>query len=244
MAEKKWSDYWKEYKSSKGKKTYTSEKKAISIDRKPHATERPKPIIKVGKPKVKRPSKSRINLPSKNRQVSFLILLFVAIAALSFLQFRSGQEIKTLQVNVTNLTDALDSCAASNIELSKNFGLCTSNLEDCQGDLSSKSTLLSECNSDRDSFSKNLESCRATNNRIKDDIQDLQLEYDSIQEYYDECRNDRDEAEDNYNDLLTNLRGYAGKGKCCGTSNNVSYSIENNEVVCYGNDDGDYSLSC
>jgi hypothetical protein len=242
MAEKKWSDYWSNYRDSKGKKVDTQRKPdVLDVGQARSAPERPRPTVRVRRHRSTSP---RIGEPSIDKQVVFLFMFLAAIVLLSFLQFRSTHQIRTLQFNVTNLTDSLDSCAASNTELSGNLRTCSSNLEGCQTDLSSKTSLLSTCNSDKATATKDLGGCKEDLDRVKSDKMDLQVEYNSLQESRDKCKDDLDSAESDYASLLSNLRGYAAKGKCCGTSNSVSYSVESNNIVCYSDASGAYSLTC
>ncbi|OGI15540.1 hypothetical protein A3K63_01595 [Candidatus Micrarchaeota archaeon RBG_16_49_10] len=243
MAEKKWSDYWKNYKTSEGKKIDTGKKPGpVFVQRKEPVQARP---VQASKIPSSRPARERrAGAPASSRQAILLAAFFIALIALSFLQYRSAQFIKGLKYNVTNLTDALDACSSNNAQLSSSLGTCNANLENCQVDVSNKNSLLSACIMEKDTINGQVSECQGDLTRVRNDKNDLQVNYDSLQELYDSCKDDKSSATSNYDRLLSNLRGYAAKGKCCGTSNSASYSVQSNDIVCYADGNGTYSLTC
>lgn len=228
MAEKKWSDYWKKYGSK---------------ERIPSKTERPTITIAPRIPSVKG--------PGVNRSVFLLILFLVTIAGLSYFNFKSTSLIKVLETNKTYLENQLASCQNDTQSLNADLGTCNADLGTCEGSLSSKTNALNTCQNQKSTISSDLEDCRDEVKICSSDYKMLKSDYDDLEDDYSSCKNslsgkedDLNECRDDYNQLRDNLRDHAAKDKCCETANNQTYSIDNNDVTCYADDSGEYSLSC
>ncbi len=187
MAEKKWSDYWRKYKSSdKGKPSPKG------------STKKERPTIKVSPkiPKISAP-KTNINLKSV-----FLILLALGVLGLGFWQFKSAKLIETLKEEELSLERQLVNCTEQLENTNGTLMVCSSNLDDCNDNLANKISRLNSCENEKSNINQDYEDC-------VDDLLQADLNYQDLEDDYNDCRSvlgDRNDALDECNSDLNALQ--------------------------------------
>lgn len=198
MAEKKWSDYWRKYKSSdKGR---PSPKKSVKKER---------PTVKIS-PKVPKFSAPKTNI---NFRSIVLIFLALGVLGLGFWQFKSAKLIETLKEEELSLECQLGNCTEQLESINGTLRTCSSNLADCNDNLANKISQLNSCENEKSNINQDYEDCRddllqADNNyqELEDDYNDCRNDLGDRNDALDECNSDLDDIQSDYDDLKDNYR--------------------------------------
>jgi len=188
----------------------------------------------------------RLSIKRPNISKLFFVLIFLTIAlfALCYLNFESGNYARVLEKNITSLKSHMGECGNETEEL-------TSNLNSCDAELESKATSLDTCKNEKEKSDSLLVGCedelsscyKTAENKdnlystCQDSLNNLQNDINSLRNNRNDCEDSLSNAMSDYDSLAEN---YA-ESKCC-PLNKTYYTVSGNNVVCQ--DFGGTSISC
>ncbi|MBD3155643.1 MAG: hypothetical protein GF368_03235 [Candidatus Aenigmarchaeota archaeon] len=222
MAEKRWSDYWKKYKSDEITKKPTKSYK-----------KKERPTIKIT-PKVPKISGPKTNVNFKS---IFTVMLALTVLGLGVWQFRSARMIETLEEEELSLECELGNCTEQLSTLNSTLNSCTSNLESCTSDLTDKLSDLNSCESTKTNINEEFSMCEDELLEYRRDYSDLEDDYNDCQDVLDDkkddlssCQNNLDDKRSDYNKLKSNYQDLCNANcaqDCTFDSGNEEYECPN-----------------
>ncbi|MBL7170015.1 MAG: hypothetical protein ISS48_03275 [Candidatus Aenigmarchaeota archaeon] len=177
MAKKKWSNYWKEYKSSTTPKVnhQRGERPTITIS-----------------PKIHKLSKPKLNIDFKGILLTIFVL---SILALGIWNSKSARTIGVLSGERTDLECQLGNCTEQLESVNASFIACGSNLKSCNSDLSKKISALNTCENEKGDINKDYKNC-------KDDLLQYKRDYADVKDDYDDCRDALNKKDDDLDECI------------------------------------------
>lgn len=185
-----------------------------------------------------------------DKWIVFSILLFMTIGILLYTNYTTGNYVKILESNNTELESKLNDCIHENLNLTNMVNGLNSSLNMCNEDLDNKIHILNTCQNEKNECQSEKISLDASLSNCKDDVDECKSEYAILRSDYDDCKDDLNDCKDenkscdnDYNNMKIN---YA-KDYCCLLNQTqggiTSYRVESNRIICT-NSTSDVQLSC
>jgi len=169
------------------------------------------------------------NIPNINKSVIIFLVLIITIGILGYFNYTTGNYVKILEVNKTNIEGHLKTCNNQSQFLSSSLNACNTSLDTCNDNLSSKTTSLVKCESEKNSVSNSLSNCN-------NDLNSCENVRDAYIDDLNACGDDLDHC----NNAKATLRDNYAKDYCC-LLNKTHYTISSNKITC---GDSGTSISC
>jgi len=158
-------------------------------------------------------------------------LLLILIVGLTGYSIKTGNYVKSLETNMTNLQMNYDNCIKTRDQFS-------SDLETCNTNLQTKVSTLSSCRTEIDILGDNLSEC-------KNDLNTCQADYDDAINKYNECKDDlssvkseKNNLQSNFDQLKSNYINDYVRDWCClnfkaENTSKTYYTFSGNDITCH-----------
>jgi hypothetical protein len=174
-------------------------------------------------------SRFQLNMPKINKSLIIFLVLIVTLGIFSYFNYTTGNYVKILEVNKTDIEGHLKTCNNQNQFLSSGLNTCNKKLDTCNDNLSNKSTSLNKCENEKSSVSDSLSNCN-------EDLNSCENVKDACGDDLNSCSDDLDRC----NNAKATLRDNYAEDYCC-LLNKTHYTISSNKITC---GDSGTSISC
>jgi hypothetical protein len=164
-----------------------------------------------------------------NKSLLIVLILILVIGVLSYFNYTTGNYVKILEGNKTNIEGHLKTCNNQNQFLSSGLNTCNTKLNTCNDNLSNKSTSLNKCENEKSSVSDSLSNCNNDLNSCENVKDMYSVDLNSCNDDLNRCNNAKSTLRDNY-----------AEDYCC-LLNKTHYTISGNKITC---GDSGTSISC